>query len=290
MSDALAAALAAELASRYVVEGELGRGSSATVYLARDLRHGRRVALKLLHAALGEMLGVERFQREIRTQARLQHPHILPLFDSGQAGGRLFYTMPYVEAGSLRDRLRRERRLSVESAVQLVAEVAAGLGYAHALGVIHRDIKPENILLSANGHALLTDFGIAYALEERSGRARLTESGIALGTPTYMSPEQSTGEETLDARSDLYALATVLYECLAGTPPFTGPNARSIMTRRLVEAVAPLRTRRPDVPTPIDAAVGRALARQRDDRHESVAEFVTALTAAPAAPPAPGRW
>jgi len=165
MSDALAAALAAELASRYVVEGELGRGSSATVYLARDLRHGRRVALKLLHAALGEVLGVERFQREIRTQARLQHPHILSLFDSGQAGGRLFYTMPYVEAGSLRDRLRREGPLPVEAAVRLVAQVAAGLGYAHALGVIHRDIKPENILLSANGQALLTDFGIAFAAE-----------------------------------------------------------------------------------------------------------------------------
>jgi eukaryotic-like serine/threonine-protein kinase len=289
MSDALAAALAAELASRYVVEGELGRGSSATVYLARDLRHGRRVALKLLHAALGEVLGVERFQREIRTQARLQHPHILSLFDSGQAGGRLFYTMPYVEAGSLRDRLRREGRLPVEAAVQLVVEVATGLGYAHALGVIHRDIKPENILLSANGHALLTDFGIAYALEDRAGRARLTESGIALGTPTYMSPEQSTGEEALDARSDLYALATVLYECLAGRPPFTGPNARSIMTRRLVEAAAPLRSHRPDVPAPIDAAVARALTRHPDDRYESVAEFVAALTALPAPTPSPRR-
>ena len=290
MSDTLAAALAAELASRYVVEGELGRGSSATVYLARDLRHGRRVALKLLHAALGEMLGIERFQREIRTQARLQHPHILPLFDSGQAGGRLFYTMPYVEGGSLRDRLRREGRLPVEAAVQLVVEVAAGLGYAHALGVIHRDIKPENILLSANGHALLTDFGIAYALEDRAGRARLTESGIALGTPTYMSPEQSTGDETLDARSDLYALATVLYECLAGRPPFTGPNARSIMTRRLVEAAAPLRSHRPDVPASIDAAVARALARQPNDRYESVAEFVATLTIVPAPPPPPRRW
>jgi len=289
MSDALAAALAAELASRYVIEGELGRGSSATVYLARDLRHGRRVALKLLHAALGEVLGVERFQREIRTQARLQHPHILPLFDSGQAGGRLFYTMPYVESGSLRDRLRREGPLPVQTAVQLVVQVAAGLGYAHALGVIHRDIKPENILLSANGQALLTDFGIAFAAEERGGRARLTESGIALGTPTYMSPEQSTGEETLDARSDLYALATVLYECVAGTPPFTGPNARSIMTRRLVETAAPLRSRRPDVPAPIAEAVARALARQPGERHESVAEFAAALTAPPEPPPA-SRW
>jgi len=290
MSDALAAALAAELASRYVVEGELGRGSSATVYLARDLRHGRRVALKLLHAALGEVLGVERFQREIRTQARLQHPHILPLFDSGQAGGRLFYTMPYVEGGSLRDRLRREGPLPVEAAVQLVVQVAAGLGYAHALGVIHRDIKPENILLSANGQALLTDFGIAFAAEERGGRARLTESGIALGTPTYMSPEQSTGEEMLDARSDVYALATVLYECLAGTPPFTGPNARSIMTRRLVETAAPLRGRRPDVPAHIADAVARALARQPGDRHESVVEFAAALTTAPEPPPPPRRW
>ena len=291
MTDALAAALAAELASRYVVEGELGRGSSATVYLARDLRHGRRVALKLLHAALGEALGVERFQREIRTQARLQQPHILPLFDSGIAGGRLFYTMPYVEGGSLRDRLRREGRLPVETAVQLVLQVASGLGYAHALGVIHRDIKPENILLSANGHALLTDFGIAYRLEEdAAGRARLTESGIALGTPTYMSPEQSTGEETLDARSDLYALATVLYECLGGRAPFTGPNARSIMTRRLVESAPALRTLREDVPLPIADAVARALARQPGDRFESVAEFVAALTTAPEPPRPPRRW
>jgi serine/threonine-protein kinase len=282
MTDALAAALAAELASRYVVEGELGRGSSATVYLARDLRHGRRVALKVLHAALGEALGVERFQREIRTQARLQHPHILPLFDSGIAGGRLFYTMPYVEAGSLRDRLRREGRLPVEAAVSLILEVASGLGYAHALGVIHRDIKPENILLSANGHALLTDFGIAYGLEEGS-RGRLTQSGIALGTPAYMSPEQSTGDETLDARSDLYALATVLYESLAGRAPFTGPNARSIMTRRLVEPAPPLR----DVPPRIAGAVARALARQPGDRFESVAEFVAPLAAArePPRPP-----
>jgi serine/threonine-protein kinase len=291
MTDALAAALAAELAGRYVIEGELGRGSSATVYLARDLRHSRRIALKLLHAALGEALGVERFQREIRTQARLQHPHILPLFDSGTAGGRLFYTMPYVEAGSLRDRLRREGRLRVEDAVQLVLEVASGLGYAHALGVIHRDIKPENILLSAAGHALLTDFGIAYRLgEDAGGRVRLTESGIALGTPAYMSPEQSTGEETLDARSDLYALATVLYECLAGRAPFTGPNARSIMTRRLVESAPPLGTARENVPPRIAGAVARALARQPDDRFESVAQFVTALAGAPEPQRPPRRW
>jgi serine/threonine-protein kinase len=282
MSDVLAEALAAELASRYVIEGELGRGSSATVYLARDLRHGRRVALKLLHAQLGEALGAERFQREIRTLARLQHPHVLPLLDSGVAGGRLFYTMPYVEAGSLRDRLRRDGRLPTDEVVRLAAEVASALTYAHAMGVVHRDIKPENILLSADGHALLTDFGIAYALEQRvGGRGRLTESGIALGTPTYMSPEQSAGDEPVDARTDVYALGTVVFEALAGRPPFTGPNARSIMTRRLVESAPLLRAERADVPAAIEAAVARALARQPGDRFESVGELAAALAAPP---------
>ena len=189
--------LAAELAEHYLIEEELGRGGSATVYLAQDLRHGRRVALKVLHSALGAALGVERFQREIRTQARLQHPHILPLFDSGSAAGRLFYTMPYVEAVSLRDRLRRVRRLDTGAALQVALEVASALAYAHGLRIIHRDLKPENIMLSPTGEAILADFGIAYALE-RVGEAentdtpsgpRLTETGITVGTPTYMSPE-----------------------------------------------------------------------------------------------------
>ena len=200
----------------------------------------------MLHSELGAALGVERFQREIRTQARLQHPHILPLFDSGSAAGRLFCTMPYVEGGSLRDRLRREGPLPVEAAAQLVAEVASALTYAHALGVIHRDIKPANILISASGHALLTDFGIAYAIEDGGGRdraERITESGVTLGTPAYMSPEQSVGDETVDSRSDIYSLAVVVYEMLAGAPPFTGPNPRAIMARRLTSSAAPARGR-----------------------------------------------
>src|SRR4051812_40703005 len=184
--------LADALADRYLLEEALGRGASATVYLAQDLRHGRRVALKVLHAALGQALGAGRFQREIRTQARLHHPHILPLFDWGSAAGQLYYVMPHVETGSLRDRLREHGPLSPSAAAQLGREVASALSYAHALGVIHRDLKPENILLSVTGHALLADFGIAYAVEESAGNEparRLTETGVTLGTPAYMSPE-----------------------------------------------------------------------------------------------------
>jgi serine/threonine-protein kinase len=296
MTEALAAVLGAELADRYRIEGEVGRGSVATVFLAQDLRHGRRVALKVLHSALGAALGVERFQREIRTQARLHHPHILTLFDSGAGGRRgggaewLWYTMPYVESGSLRDRLRREGRLPVELAVQLAAQVGSALTYAHALGVVHRDIKPENILLSVSGHALLSDFGIAYAVDDSAvpgASRRLTETGVALGTPAYMSPEQSAGDEPVDARSDIYSLAGVLFEMLAGTPAFTGSNARAVIARRLTEPPPSVRALRPDVPPAVDAAIRRAMARQPGDRFESAAEFAAALTlpAEPTAPP-----
>jgi TolB-like protein/Tfp pilus assembly protein PilF/tRNA A-37 threonylcarbamoyl transferase component Bud32 len=280
MTDAQRSSLAEALAGRYLIEQEIGRGAAATVYLAQDLRHGRRVALKVLNSELGAALGVERFQREIRTQARLQHPHILPLFDSGSAAGRLFCTMPYVEGGSLRDRLRREGPLPVEAAAQLAAEVASGLTYAHALGVIHRDIKPENILISAGGHALLTDFGIAYAIEDGSGHARpgrITESGITLGTPAYMSPEQSVGDETVDSRSDIYSLAVVVYEMLSGSPPFTGPNPRAIMARRLVERPPSLAIVRPGLPPAVEASINRALARQPAGRFDTAAEFAVAL-------------
>ena len=246
MNDPLRDQLADALAERYLLEEELGRGASAIVYLAQDLRHGRRVALKVLHAHLGQALGIKRFQREIRTQARLQHPHILPVFDSGQvvvpgvAGSEgapsattfLYYVMPAVESGSLKERLERHGPMSVPAALQLAREVASALSYAHALGVIHRDLKPANILVSARGHALLTDFGIAYALDETgpwSGR-HLTETGVTLGTPAYMSPEQSAGDET-DMRSDQYSLGVVVYEALAGRPPFEGANARAIMAR-----------------------------------------------------------
>jgi TolB-like protein/Tfp pilus assembly protein PilF/tRNA A-37 threonylcarbamoyl transferase component Bud32 len=280
MTDPQRSSLAEALAGRYLIEREIGRGAAATVYLAEDLRHGRRVALKVLNSELGAALGVERFQREIRTQARLQHPHILPLFDSGSAAGRLFCTMPYVEGGSLRDRLRREGPLPVEVAAQLAAEVASALTYAHALGVIHRDIKPANILISGGGHALLTDFGIAFAIEDGSGHARpgrITESGITLGTPAYMSPEQSVGDETVDSRSDIYSLAVVVYEMLSGSPPFTGPNPRAIMARRLVERPPSLAIARPGLPPAVEASINRALARQPADRFDTAAEFAVAL-------------
>ncbi len=284
MTDPVAAALGADLADRYRIERELGRGSAATVFLAQDLRHGRQVALKVLHSALGAALGVERFQREIRTQARLHHPNILPLFDSGEAGrGRLWYSMPYVEGGTLRDRLRRGGRLPVDQSIQLATQVAAALTYAHALGVVHRDIKPENIMLSVSGHGLLTDFGIAYAVEDGGGPGvarRLTETGVALGTPAYMSPEQSAGDEPVDSRSDIYSLAGVLFEMLAGVPPFTGPSARAVVARRLTEPPPSVRSLRPEVPAAVDAALRRAMARQPTDRFDSAAEFAAALVLA----------
>ena len=293
MTDAHLAALAEALAGRYVIEREIGRGAAAVVYLAQDLRHGRRVALKVLHSELGAALGVERFLREIRTQARLQHPHILPLFDSGSAAGRLFCTMPYVEGGSLRDRLRRDKQLPVETVAQLVTEVASALTYAHALGVIHRDIKPANILISGGGHALLTDFGIAYEIEDGGGRdraKRITESGVTLGTPTYMSPEQSVGDEAVDSRSDVYSLAVVVYEMLAGAPPFTGPNPRAIMARRLTAAPPPLAAVRPELPPGVEAAITRALARQPADRFDTAADFaVTLCGRGEERPPEPGE-
>ncbi len=279
--------LAAELADHYLIEEELGRGGSATVYLAQDLRHGRRVALKVLHSALGAALGVERFQREIRTHARLQHPHILPLYDSGSAAGRLYYTMPYVEAGSLRDRLRRSGRLQPAAAVQLALEVASALAYAHRLGIIHRDLKPENIMLSPTGEAILADFGIAYALDQADDAAgpdtpsgpRLTETGVTVGTPTYMSPEQAAGDEELTGRSDQYALAAVIYEALAAEPPFIGANARAILARKLTTSPRGLREVRSDVPEVVDRVLMRALARYPDERYGSMEEFARALAA-----------
>jgi eukaryotic-like serine/threonine-protein kinase len=277
--------LAAELADHYLIEEELGRGGSATVYLAQDLRHGRRVALKVLHSALGAVLGVERFQREIRTHARLQHPNILPLYDSGSSAGRLYYTMPYVEAGSLRDRLRRLGKLDPPAAVQLALEVASALAYAHRLGIIHRDLKPENIMFSPTGEAIVADFGIAYALEQPGDATdpdtpsgpRLTETGVTVGTPTYMSPEQAAGDEELTGRSDQYALAAVVYEALAGNPPFFGGNARAILAKKLTTTPAPLRSVRTDVPEAVDQVLMRALSRHPDERFGGMEEFAQAL-------------
>jgi TolB-like protein/Flp pilus assembly protein TadD/tRNA A-37 threonylcarbamoyl transferase component Bud32 len=277
--------LADALADRYLLEEALGRGASATVYLAQDVRHGRRVALKVLHAALGQALGVERFQREIRTQARLHHPHILPLFDSGSAAGQLYYVMPYVETGTLRERLTRQGPLSVVAAVQLGREVASALAYAHALGVVHRDLKPENIVFSPMGHAILADFGIAYAVDSAAGSGRrLTETGVAVGTPVYMSPEQSAGDELVDGRTDQYSLAVVLYEALTLLPPFTGPNARAIFAQKLTESPPVIRDRRPDVPPALEQVLFRALERAREARYETIEEFSTALAEAARTP------
>src|SRR5688572_29719560 len=269
-------ALRAVLGDRYDIQRELGAGGMAVVYLARDLQHDRRVALKVLRPELGVESGVERFHREIRLAARLVHPHILPLLDSGQADGRLWYTMPFIEGESLRARLEREKQLPVDEAVRLTREVAEALTYAHANGILHRDIKPDNILLS-NGHALVADFGIARALGGDGGE-RITGTGIALGTPGYMSPEQSSGDHQLDARSDLYALASVCYEMLVGEPPFTGPTAQAVIARRLSQAPPSIRTTRPSVPEAVDAAVRRALAPVPADRFAGTAEFSRALS------------
>ena len=230
--------LAASLADRYVIERELGRGGMATVYLARDVRHGRQVAIKVLHPELAAVLGAERFLAEIKTTAALQHPHILPLFDSGTADGQLFYVMPFIDGETLRTRLDRETQLPIADAVQLTREVADALQYAHERGVIHRDIKPENILLQG-GHALVADFGIALAVQHAGGQ-RMTQTGLSLGTPQYMSPEQAMGEKVIDARSDIYALGAVTYEMLVGEPPFTGPSTQAIVARLLSTAPQPL--------------------------------------------------
>jgi TolB-like protein/Tfp pilus assembly protein PilF/tRNA A-37 threonylcarbamoyl transferase component Bud32 len=263
------------LRDRYVVERELGRGGMATVYLARDLKHGRHVALKVLHPELAATLGPERFQREIETVARLQHPHILTVHDSGETAGQLWFTMPFVEGESLRDRLRREQQLSVEVALRIATDAARALQYAHEHGVIHRDIKPENLLLTKDGSTLVADFGIARALS--GGDDRLTETGISVGTPAYMSPEQAAGERTLDARTDVYALGAVLYEMLAGEPPFTGPTAQAVIAKRFHSEAIPLRTVRPSVPSHVERAVTRALARVTTDRFASTAELARAL-------------
>jgi eukaryotic-like serine/threonine-protein kinase len=271
----LVARLRASLTDRYRIERELGRGGMATVYLAHDLRHDRPVALKLLHPELAASLGPERFLHEIRTVAKLQHPHILPLFDSGEAGGQLWYTMPFVEGETLRARLDRERQLSIEEAVRITTQVLSALEYAHAHGVIHRDIKPENILLEGD-QAVVADLGIARAIGA-AGDDRLTETGLAVGTVAYMSPEQTVGQRDLDGRTDVYSMGVVLYEMLASEPPFIGPSPQAVVARRLTEAPRPLRSARETVPTTVDQAVMKALARAPADRHRTAAVFSEAL-------------
>ena len=250
----------------------------ATVYLAHDLRHDRDVAVKVLHPDLGAALGGERFLTEIRTTARLQHPHILPLLDSGDADGLLYYVMPLVTGETLRARLDREKQLPVSDALLIAREVADALGYAHGLGVIHRDIKPENILLQG-GHALVADFGIALAVQSAGGQ-RMTQTGLSLGTPQYMSPEQAMGERTIDARSDIYALAAVTYEMLIGEAPFTGPTVQAIVARVMSEDPRPLTTQRKAIPEYVDYAVLRGLEKLPADRWASAREFAEALQGA----------
>jgi eukaryotic-like serine/threonine-protein kinase len=274
--DAIVTALADAQRDRYLLERELGAGGMATDYQAQDVRHHRRVALKVLKPELAAVIGAQRFLHEIETTANLQHPHILPLHDSGEVGGTAFYVMPFVEGESLRDWLRREKQLPIEAAVRLASEVASALDYAHRKGVIHRDIKPENILLH-DGQALVADFGIALALSTAGG-TRMTETGLSLGTPHYMSPEQAMGEREITGRSDVYALGCVLYEMLTGDPPFTGSTAQAIVAQVVTEAPRPLTVRRHTIPAQVEAAVLRALEKLPADRFASAAEFAQALT------------
>jgi len=267
--------LRASLAGRYTIECELGRGGMATVYLAHDLKHDRPVALKVLKPELAAALGPERFLREIALTARLDHPHILPLLDSGDADGLLYYVMPYVEGESLQDRLNREKQLPLDDALEITRQVADALGYAHSRGIVHRDIKPANILLGG-GHARVADFGIARAVTAAGGTA-LTETGVAVGTPVYMSPEQASGARELDARSDVYSLASVVYEMLAGQPPYTGATPEAVLARKSLEAVPSLRVVREAVPAGVEQALTRALAKVPADRFATAAEFAEAL-------------
>ena len=267
--------LAAALHDRYRIERELGAGGMATVYLAHDIRHDRDVAIKVLHPDLGAALGGERFLSEIKTTAKLQHPHILPLLDSGDAAGLLYYVMPVMTGETLRGRLLRERQLPIPEAVRIAREVASALDYAHRQGIIHRDIKPENILLH-DGQALVADFGIALAVQQAGG-ARMTQTGLSLGTPSYMSPEQAMGERTIDARSDIYALGALTYEMLAGDPPFTGSTVQAIVARVLSEKPTPLHTLRDTVPPAVEHAVMTALAKLPADRFENAKQFADAL-------------
>ena len=269
--------LSTALAERYRIERELGQGGMATVYLAHDVRHDRKVALKVLRPELAAVIGAERFLHEIKTTANLQHPHILPLHDSGEVDGTVFYVMPYVEGESLRDRLARETQLPVDEAVHLTCEVASALDYAHRKGVVHRDIKPENILLH-DGRAVVADFGIALAVSRSDGGTRMTETGMSLGTPHYMSPEQAMGEREITAKSDVYALGCVLYEMLTGEPPFTGPTAQAIVARVMTEEPRSLTLQRRTIPPHVEAAVHRALAKLPADRFSSAAQFADALT------------
>jgi eukaryotic-like serine/threonine-protein kinase len=267
--------LKAAIADRYLLESELGAGGMATVFLAHDARHNRKVAIKVMHPDLAALIGPERFLKEIETTANLHHPNILPLFDSGRVQGTVFYVMPYVQGESLRTRLDREIQLPVDDAVRIATEIASALDYAHRHGVIHRDIKPDNVLFH-DGRAMVADFGIALAWSRGDGR-RLTKSGVSLGTPQYMSPEQASGEYNLDPRTDIYALGVVLYEMLTGQPPFSGMSAQEVIAQVITDEARPVVHKRKTVPPHIDAAVARALEKLPADRWQTAAEFSQAL-------------
>ncbi len=268
--------LQTSLAGRYAIEREVGRGGMATVYLARDLRHDRSVAIKVLDPELGAMLGADRFLAEIKVTENQQHPNLLQLFDSGEADGLLFYVMPFVEGETLRAKLERERQLPLDEAIRIVVAVAHALNYAHGHGVIHRDLKPENILLQA-GQPVVADFGIALAVS-KAGGARITQTGLSLGTPQYMSPEQATGDRTVDGRADIYSLGALAYEMITGEPPHVGSTSQAIIAKLMTEAVRPLTVLRPTVSPQVDRAVRRALEKLPADRFTSANEFADALT------------
>ncbi len=276
-------ALAAALTDRYTIEREIGQGGMATVYLAEDVKHHRKVAIKVLHPELSALLGPERFLKEIELTANLQHPHILPLFDSGSADGHLYYVMPFVEGETLRRKLEREQQLPIAEAVRIASDVADALEYAHKRGVVHRDIKPENILLH-DGRPLVADFGIALAVQQAGG-ARMTQTGMSLGTPQYMAPEQAMGDKSVDHRADIYALGAVTYEMLTGEPPFTGPNSQAVVAKILTTDPSSLVSKRRSVPPHVEAAVLTALEKMPADRFASAAEFIAALAGAGAAIP-----
>jgi serine/threonine protein kinase/Tol biopolymer transport system component len=280
------------MSDRYAIERKIGSGGMADVYLGHDARHNRKVAIKVMHHELALRVGVERFLREIETTAKLQHPHILPLFDSGRVEGTVFYVMPYVEGESLRGRLKRETQLPIADAIRITTEIASGLGYAHRHGVVHRDIKPDNVLF-VDGQAVVADFGLALPNSDDDVQTRMTKEGVSVGTPYYMSPEQASGSPNVDARTDIYALGIVLYEMLAGQPPFVGANVQSVFRKVLSEEPRPLAEHRKSIPVHIDAAVEKALEKLPADRWQTAGQFADALTTASVfghARGTPSRW
>ncbi|MCZ6755963.1 MAG: protein kinase, partial [Gemmatimonadetes bacterium] len=266
------------LADRYAIQEEIGAGGMATVYLARDLKHDREVAVKVLRQELAAALGADRFHREIKIAAQLQHPHILPLHDSGEADGFLYYVMPYVKGVSLRERLEQQGELPLAEAVRILREVVDALAHAHEQGVVHRDIKPDNVMLSGR-HALVTDFGVAKAVSEATGRQALTTAGVALGTPSYMAPEQATADPNLDHRADIYAVGAVGYELLTGRPPFTGTSAQMILAAHVTEAVEPVTKHRQHVSPALNDLILKCLEKRPADRWQTAEEMLPHLEA-----------